>query len=385
MTAVTAKTAGAVALDWDAMAERIVVRSLQVRRGERVVYLVDPDTYPACFESVREAVLRAGGIEQASILSWTPRLAKLRTLSGTNPDPDLLQRESFAHLDLFNTADVFIWLPTDYFRSGDLSRPESEWILARWRGRGLHFHWYPDQGTPRDHVVQHELDGVFQRAILELDYVAHARRQERVVKAIRGKRVRVMTPEGTDIHFECRGDAWYHRNDGDASREKALRAVCARDREEELPCGAVRTIPAEDSPDGIISFRRRPAWNGSGLDVTAFGDELDIVFRHGRITEVRSGPRQRELDQRRGTWTGDWDRLGEIVFGTNPLLRTPTGARLPAYWGFGEGIFRLHLGDNWESGGRFNSDLSLNLFLSDATIEAEGETIVKDGALLIPM
>ena len=73
-----------------------------------------------------------------------------------------------------------------------------------------------------------------------------------------------------------------------------------------------------------------------------------------------------------------------IVFGTNPLLETPKEAKMPAYWGFGDGGFRVHLGHNWESGGRYESDLYINLFLMNTTIEVRGgETIVRDGRLLV--
>jgi hypothetical protein len=103
----------------------------------------------------------------------------------------------------------------------------------------------------------------------------------------------------------------------------------------------------------------------------------------GRIAELRGGEEQAALDEAYAALKGDKDRLGEIVFGTNPLLVTPPGARMPTYWGFGDGVFRVHLGDNVESGGRFHSNLWINLFLTDTTITAGGETIVRDGTCLI--
>jgi hypothetical protein len=373
--------------DWDAIADRIVNHTFALRPGERVVYLADPAVAVGCLEAVRAAVLGAGGIEQATMLAWgSPKLMGLRTERGWNPDSAAAQREAYAHAELLGTADVFMWLPTDMFYRACVTRKESEWILGRWKGRGLHFHWFPDAGHPPGHPIHRQLERVYERAILKLDYAAHAKRQQRVLEAIRGKRLRVTTSEGTDISFTLPADGWYCLNDGDMSAEKASRAVCARDREEEMPCGAVRTIPAEDSVEGIISLRRVPAWNSWGLlDIDAFGDELDVVFSKGRITEMRGGARQAELDVQRKRWTGDWDRLGEIVFGTNPLLETPPGAKMPTYWGFGEGVFRFHLGDNVESSGRFESNLWVNLFLTNTTVEADGEPIVRDGKLLIPM
>jgi hypothetical protein len=369
--------------DWDAIADQIVNRTFRLQSGERVIYLADPYLCPELLDAVRSAVLAAGGVEQATLLTWTPRLIDQRTPRGTAADPEAVQREQHAHWELFQTADVFMWLPNDFRLRGTFTGWETEWILGRWRGRGMHCHWFPEPGTAPDAPVNLELQQIYQRAILELDYAALRDRQRRLVEAIRGRRLRVTTPDGTDLSFQMPPDGWYHCNDGDASREKALRAVCARDREEELPCGAVRSIPEPDSVNGVLSLRREPAWNGFGIDVARFAADLDLEFRDGRISRLHAGDGQAELDAAWGALRGDKDRLGEIVFGTNPLLTTPAAARMPTYWGFGDGAFRFHLGDNAESGGRFHSNLWLNLFLTDTTITADGETIVRDGACVV--
>jgi hypothetical protein len=368
--------------DWDAMGALIVRRSLQVQPGERVVYMADPYLYPRLLDAVRESVLNAGGIEQATILNWTSRLERCRDEGGGNPDPDAAARERYAHLDLFNTADIFIWLPNDFHRPSFTSW-ESEWILGRWRGRGVHFHWHTFMDKTDDPAVIRQLEQTFQRAILDLDYAALAQRQRRLVDLIRGRRLRVTTREGTDVSFVLPEDGWYCCNDGAISRETALRAVSARDREEELPCGGVRAIPASNRVDGVISFRKVPAWNGFGLDMDKFGEHLDLVFQDGRIVELRGGERQAELDAAKAGFEGDWDRLGEVVIGTNPLLVTPPGALMPAYWGFGDGVFRCSVGDNAESGGHFTGNVWVNIFVTDATVEVDGEVILRDAKLLI--
>ena len=369
--------------NWEKIAKRMVIDVLQLQRGERVVYLADPYFNPVLLDEVRAAVLSVGGVEQATILNWTPRLSAERNANGEPRDNAALQRERQSHLELLNTADVFIWLPFAQFRPGSYTEGESEWILSRWRGRGLHFHWFADAGTPEGDPIHLELQKIYERAILELDYQALKARQRRLVGAIRGAKLRVTTPDGTDISFVLPRDGWYHSNDGDASRAKALRAVCARDREEELPCGAVRSLPASASVNGVIRLRKRTAWNGFGLDVDRFSSHLDILFSDGHITRLEGGERSSELRALQSKFEGDWDRLGEVVFGTNPLLPTPARAKMPTYWGFGEGWFRFHIGESIESGGTFSSNLYLNLFLGDTTIESEGKAIIQNGRLLI--
>ena len=52
------------------------------------------------------------------------------------------------------------------------------------------------------------------------------------------------------------------------------------------------------------------------------------------------------------------------------------------YFGYGDGIVRISLGDNKESGGDYSSTYHQWLFLTKATVQADGKTIVKNGSLV---
>ncbi len=370
--------------DWDALADQIVNRTLRVQPGERVIYLADPYVLPKLFEAVRLAVLRAGGIEHATTVNWTERLTAVRDREGKHPDPAAALRENEAMLDLFRPAQVFIWLPGNYALRGSTTTMQSEWVLARWPGRGVHFHWFPDLASGSGSEVTLRLYAAYQHAILDLDRADLRARQERIVAAVRGKTLRVRTPDGTDLSVTLERDGWYHLNDGDASPDKVRNARCARDREEELPAGAIRTLPIADSAEGTIRYRRGQGVAGRSVDLNAFTGDLELIFRAGHLVEANAGSRTGELRAAWDAQTGDKDRLSEIVIGSNPLLPlTIDGARMPVYWGFGAGGFRFHLGDIVESGGTFASSFSAELWFTDATVEAEGVTIIRDGTLLI--
>src|SRR5262245_38670946 len=107
---------------------------------------------------MRAAVLEARGIEQATLLGWTPRIAQGRLANGLASRSDTVVAERHAHWELLNTADVFIWLPCSW------TTGEPEWISMRWRGRGVHFHWFEDPVAPPGHPIHTTVQQICERA-----------------------------------------------------------------------------------------------------------------------------------------------------------------------------------------------------------------------------
>jgi hypothetical protein len=63
-------------------------------------------------------------------------------------------------------------------------------------------------------------------------------------------------------------------------------------------------------------------------------------------------------------------------------LRAAIQRAMP-YYGYGAGVVRLAIGDNWESGGRNrSSNGELLLFLPGATLSVDGRDLIRDGALI---
>ena len=71
-------------------------------------------------------------------------------------------------------------------------------------------------------------------------------------KAIRNNKVRVLTSEGTDIEFRI-GNRPVTMQDGNASSKREQK-ITLIDREIELPAGAVRVAPLEETVNGKIVF-----------------------------------------------------------------------------------------------------------------------------------
>jgi hypothetical protein len=375
------------AIAWDAIARTIVRERLKVERNERVILCADPYYGGAMLDVVRYELQQARAIELATILNWTPRLTTLRAADGCKPDPRDARAEDEAMRDLFSCADIYIWLQSDW-RSPRTTYAigQSEWVLAQWEGRGLHFHWFHDPQNPDpDAPVNKQLDLVYQKAILDLDYAGLARDMRALAEAIVDREIRVTSPEGTDLVF--RTETRVHINDGDASRAKVVDARSARDREAEIPCGALRTLPVLDTVEGEIAFRGGFGWPvvGYGLDIDRFiSDGLRIVFEKGRVRRLETGGDQKALERAWAAESGDKDRLGELVLGCNPLLTPVEGTGFRPYYGFGDGVIRLTLGENIESGGKNRASVHRWLFLTDGSIWAGGRTLVRDGAIVRP-
>ncbi|MBV9524149.1 MAG: hypothetical protein JO010_15210 [Alphaproteobacteria bacterium] len=364
------------------MARKVVRDVLRLDRNEKVLISADPYCGGSMLDAVRAEIQRAGGIELATMLHWTPALTALRNADGTRADAADAKAEDAAIGALFGIADVYLWLQNDW-RSPRATHTvgQSERILERWRGRSVHFHWFHDPANPDpDHPSNLALDKVYEDAILKLDYDALRRRMRDLASRMAEREVSIRTPAGTDLRF--RTNARFHLNDGDASKEKAAAAHSPRDREEEIPGGALRTIPERHSVEGVIAIRRGFGFptSGNGLDIDRWLDQgLRFYFERGSIRRVETDGEQAALDRAWAAETGDKDRLGEMVLGCNPLLRPIAGLAFPPYHGFGDAVLRLTIGENIESGGENRSSLHRWLMFTDADISAGTDVLVSNG------
>jgi leucyl aminopeptidase (aminopeptidase T) len=230
---------------------------------------------------------------------------------------------------------------------------------------------------PIDAGLFRTLSECYDRA-LYLDYAALTAHQRRVIEPLRTSTVAITDPRGTRLTFELR-NAHFHVGNGDASKpfiDGYARPGSARDREVELPCGAIRTVDIESAEGVVVTppdvFAGRPV--GS----------LRLEFRKDRITRITSEHHSGWVEALWGADTGDKDRIGEFNLGVSPALRMIPGVSYIPYYGYGAGIIRLSLGDNTESGGKNRSSYHHWLFLTDATVTANGRPIVERGELVLP-
>lgn len=355
-------------LDWPALAERIV-RQLAPEPGEKVLLVAHPRRFQGLVPHLRYALLEHGAVD----------LGVVQVLAAPFPEAwhmEVLQRGARPARDslrtMFRDVDAAVMLP----EAGPVHPAYAalQDLLREGRGRTVHFHWagvfaLPGQPLPPPHVV----DAVYQSAVLRSDYAAISAAQRRFEAALRAGEVRVTTPRGTDLRFRI-GDRPVNLQDGDASAARARRAAILIDREIELPCGAVRVAPLEESVEGTIAYPPSQ-WDGRPVE------GLRLRLARGRVTDVQaaSGKDAAEAEMARG---GEAARgFREFVLGFNPELAVPDRGPWIPYYGYGAGVVRLSLGDNTELGGRVGGGYVRWDFITDATVGVGGEVWVRSGRL----
>ena len=359
-------------LDYPALAERLV-QQMALQPGEKVLLLSHPGDFEPLIPLLRQGVIRAGGID----LGGWQVLAEGAT-------PQSIAASRAALLPWLRTVDLAVMLPGA--SPADPEYAAMQDVLREGHGRTIHFHWTAG-GTPSAYpVAGHPLpsrdviDATYQRAVLQSDCRAIGEVQRRFAAAVRGGEVRVTTPAGTDLRFRAGGRP-INLQDGDASAARARAGRILIDREIEIPCGAIRVAPLEETVEGTIAFPPEP-WGGEGAGTVAEG--LVMRFAKGRVTEVRarSGQSAVEAEMKAGGEAAHSFR--ELALGFNPALAVPPDAPWIPYYGYGAGVVRLSLGDNSELGGKVTGGyVRWNLF-TDATVTAGGQVWVKDGKLTPP-
>jgi aminopeptidase len=333
-------------LDYAAIAKRLV-QQLALKPGERVLSIAHPGTFDDLVPYIRYEVMRAAGVD----------LGVVEVLREPVPDAfdaAVLRKgagESRAYYKaMFRDVDAAIMMP-----GANTSHPAylamQDWLkddlTAHHGRRTIHFHWiengsaYPIAGQPLP--SRPEMDGHYQRALLQSDYKALADIERRFAEALKSGDVHITSPAGTDLRFRS-GNRPANLQDGDASAARTAQGKVLVDHEIELPAGVVRVAPLEDTVEGSIVFPPSQ-WDGRPVE------NLRLGFSKGRVVEIAAS-RGKEAVEAEMSKAGDAGRaFREIGVGFNPLLAVPDRTPWIPYYGYGAGVVRLSLGDNTELGG----------------------------------
>jgi leucyl aminopeptidase (aminopeptidase T) len=361
--------AQAIDADWSQVAP-VLVRQMQLAPGERVLLLGMPGQSDPLVALLRERVRAAGGRDVGALAA-----------QGATPEAwqtELTRRtagRSRAELaQLFGAeVDVAVMLPGATV--GHVAYDALQDMLRSGRGRTIHFHWAGAYSLDGNLLpLSPAINRFYTDALLRTDYAALAAMQRRFESALRSSEVRVTTPAGTDIRFRV-GDRPVTRQDGDASAARARQARNLIDREVELPAGAIRVAPLEETVNGRIVFP--PAmWSGERVE------GLTLTFERGRVVRIDATRGRTAVERELESGGASARAFRELAVGFNPSLAIPTsGQRWIPYYGYGAGVVRLSLGDNSELGGAVSGGYLRWNFFVDATVRVGDQVWVEGGRL----
>lgn len=369
-------------IDYKAVAERIV-EQLQLEPGEKVISVAQPGMFEELVPHLRYAVMEAGGIDMGVIDVLDPPYQE-------GWDGDVI-RDGFdqardAYVDMLQDIDAAVMMPG---ANPALPAYKALQILLQEKAgprRTIHFHW-TDPYSPSGNVTgltgvnvlpghppppMQVIDRVYQDAILKTDLDALAKHQAAFANAMRGATVRITSPAGTDLTFEV-GDRDIIQQNGDASAARMRKGAPFLDREVEIPGGAVRVAPLENTVQGRVVYPDS-AWNGHSVR------DATIVYENGRIVGTDAASGVEHLRAEVDTIPEDAKWFREFALGFNPWLSMEVTQTWIGYFGYGEGVVRLGVGNNSELGG----DVSGRYFrwrdlLIDCTVTLDGVVWLEDG------
>ncbi len=355
-------------LNYEALAGRII-SALKLRAGERVLIRFDPGYFSELVGPLRRRIRETGAIDLGAL-----EYIESAAVRNTAP-PGEAQSKAFEQL--LEAVDIYLWLPLRA-EVREIYAAESS-ALQRWLDKGgarrqIHFHWSAGSVLADGLAGKHPaaLDLLYQSA-LEVDYAALNAAQDRAIALLRSGTVRVRTPAGTDISFRI-GDRPFNKQNGDASAERMQTARVRIDREIELPAGVLRVAPLEETVNGRMV-----------IPIARFGDQtarhVQLEIQNGRVIRVTADENLNAVEAALNAGGEAARRFREFGLGFNPKLQVPAGSSVLPYYGYGAGVVRLSLGDNQELGGAVRGGFVRWFFFPDATVEVDGQALVRDGRL----
>jgi leucyl aminopeptidase (aminopeptidase T) len=357
-------------LDWDAMAS-MLMRRANLEPGEKVLIVASPGRFDGMIPLLKEKIDTSKGEYLGTISVDTASWPQEWKSEFVNDVTDMSVEAMAKH---FKGVDLAIMMPGANVSHAPYVAMQK--VLQTGSGRTIHFHWagaYSFEGALLP--ATEEVDKVYQEALLNTDYRRISGLHQFFEEAARSSDIHVTTPQGTDIRFSI-GDRPVTKQDGDASKGRMVYARNLIDREIELPSGAIRVAPIEETVNGVVAF---PDGEWAGKDVKG----LKLTFKRGKIVDIKatSGLEAVKEELRAAGTAGQWFR--EFALGFNPLLTIPQiGPRWIPYYGYGAGVVRLSLGDNSELGGKVKGGYVRWNFFPDATVSIGERPIVTDGRML---
>lgn len=347
----------------------VLMERMDLQPGEKVLLVAEPGRFDPIIDLLKEAIMAQSG-EYLGTMSISTEQPEAWSTDYLRSIKDMDVEQMQAHL---KSVDLGIMLPGA--TPGDITYHIIQENLKENIGRTIHFHWagaYDLNGTLKE--MSSDIDKAYQEILAATDYDKLSAKQLAFEMGMRGKKIKVTTPKGTDISFEI-GDRPVTKQDGDASAVRADQGKNLIDREIELPAGAIRVAPIEATVNGKVAFP------DSEWDSTLVKG-LVLTFVEGKMTDMTADTGLDAVKQVMEAAGDAGKSFREFALGFNPLLAVPDQEPWIPYYGYGAGVIRLSLGDNSELGGSVTGGFVRWNFFTDATVSVGDDLWVQDGKMI---
>lgn len=360
------------------IARKIVEDSAQVKEKEAVVISGDPTKIPL-MEAIAIEVAKKGGF---------PHLV----LDSQEVQKRVLTEAPTQYLDIPNPmaiaeikrCNVMIQLSANENPANLAQVPEERVALARKATQAITDTIYaqpmrtvelgnpfmPTASVARFYNVPlSELETHFWEAV----NTPHATIEENTSKIKQalapGREIRIRTQAGTDLRLKLSAGRDILISDGQIHRQPS-----GKPEQVWLPAGEVYTAPDAASVNGTAVV---PFAEYRGIKIR----NLRLTFVNGKVTHIEAAQNAEALQQALAQSSGDRDAFAYVDIGVNPNSQPLTN---PDYCTFEmAGMVTIGIGQAPWAGSPNQSEFAQEFFLPRATLDVDGQPIVKEGKLSI--
>ncbi len=205
------------------------------------------------------------------------------------------------------------------------------------------------------------------QAAMSVDYVKLAKAGKALKRSlVDAKNISITGPGQTELSLDVSGRDW-RLSDGVVDKDDMEND----DLNDQLPAGTIYTAPLENSANGRIAFNAGTPFMGT----TPKG--LKLVFKDGRVVQLRGNASTAKMQKNYAEGTGDKDRIAYFGIGFNPKAETGYTINNVAY-----GAVTVGIGGNEFLGGKNKPGFFYNDTIVGATVKADGKVILQKGRLV---
>jgi len=350
-----------------AHAEILVKYSMSIKKGDTLAIVAEEGASPLVTEVYRSAICAGANVRVQMVPSGLDEIfyknASQRQLKWLSPAALAEAKSADAFLNIHSQSNTHSLTNVDPNKLGIVRKARKrvrDVILSKRWCITLH----PTNAYAQDAEMSlDEFEQFVYSALFAIDrdpikrWKELSRRQQRMIKMLRGARqVHIEAPD-TDLRFSVEG-----------------RKFLNSDGRKNMPSGEIFTSPIAKTVEGVVRFSYPVCVQGREVE------DVRLVFRKGRVVDATARRGQALLERMLALDPGA-RRLGELGIGTNRGITKFTKNIL-----FDEkigGTVHLALGNAYEeTGGKNKSALHWDMILDlrkGGRLSVDGKTVQKDG------